>query len=90
MKSAAKKLKRRVPKRRLKAYAPGSFSHGKKKKIAAKRATFIGFRKLSALAGGSHRASVRHRDRILEKFDRGEDVFEFCDMGAGVMKIPLD
>jgi hypothetical protein len=30
---------------------------------------------------------IKHRDHILEKFDRGEGVFEFCDMSAGAMKV---
>jgi hypothetical protein len=35
-------------------------------------------------------APTKRHDHILEKFDRGEDVFEFCDMSAGAMKVPLD
>jgi hypothetical protein len=29
------------------------------------------------------------RDTILEKFDRGEDIFAYCDLSAGVAKMPV-
>jgi hypothetical protein len=53
------------------------------KKLAAKKKSSL------ACVVSSRMTLPKRRDRVLEKFDRGEDVFEYCDLKAGVLKIPL-
>jgi hypothetical protein len=52
-----------------------------KKKVAKKKA--------AAFARRVGSRSHVHRDTVLERFDRGEDIFAYCDLDAGVAKLPI-
>jgi hypothetical protein len=63
-----------------------------KKKVCAFKSNYGTMRFMAAKSGRSTSSSknaARHRDALIERFDRGESILDEFDIEAGEMRMPL-